>query len=105
MTDFYSIHDAKHNNIKHGQVVSCIDDWDNLFKAKYDARHDSFIQSIESNDDLTENRWDYCELRKAYICNDCYYFGGVDGKTSIYAGNKISKFMPWDKEKTEGVKS
>lgn len=81
MSDFYSIKDPC-LELKHGKHYLCVDDWDNVFLAEYDAAVDRFFINYES---------DHVQQRINFIFNqeDGYYHS--DEPALSFHGNRNTR--------------
>lgn len=95
MSDFYSIKDPS-LELKHTELYLCVDDWENVFLAEYDATIDRFF--INYDNDFAQQRINFI-----FDDNDGYYHASEpalffvqpdDRKEetyNIFLGNKIQK--------------
>ena len=92
MSDFYSIKDLK---LKHTKQYLCVDDWDNVFIAEYNASLDMFVINYESDHVQQRVNFIFDEDNGLYTCDELALSFMPDNVTrkdyNPYRGNKIEK--------------
>ena len=106
MSDFYSIKYPS-LELKHGAAYLCVDDWDNVFLAEYDASQDMFFINFDSDHIEQRINFIFDSDQDAYVASEAALRFQPHQATEGYnplRENRIEKLIEFNLD-IRGVKS